>query len=51
MGPAHGFAGCVLALGDGTGVSEQLRQLAIVDDGLINWPPVADEPCVTDARS
>ncbi len=44
VGPAHGFAGCVLALGDGTGVSDELRRLAIVEDGLINWPPVVDEP-------
>jgi hypothetical protein len=44
VGPAHGFAGCVLALGDGEGVSEPLRQLAIVEDGLVQWPPVADEP-------
>jgi hypothetical protein len=44
IGPAHGFAGCVLALGDGVGVSEVLRRHAIADDGLINWPPVADEP-------
>jgi hypothetical protein len=44
VGPAHGFAGCALALGDGQGVSETLRPLAILEDGLINWPPVADEP-------
>ena len=44
IGPAHGFAGCALALADGEGVSEVLRRYAIVEDGLINWPPVADEP-------
>jgi len=44
IGPAHGFAGCVLALADGEGVSDVLRRYAIVEDGLINWPPVADEP-------
>src|SRR3954454_9132868 len=44
IGPAHGFAGCALALGDGDGVSGVLRRHAIVEDGLINWPPVADEP-------
>jgi hypothetical protein len=44
VGPAHGFAGCVLALGDGEGVSEPLRRLAIVEEGLVQWPPVADEP-------
>jgi hypothetical protein len=44
IGPAHGFAGCVLALGEVEGVSEVLRRHAIVEDGLVNWPPVADEP-------
>ena len=44
IGPAHGFAGCALALADGEGVSDVLRRYAIVEDGLINWPPVADEP-------
>lgn len=44
VGPAHGFAGCALALGDGDRVSETLRPHAIVEDGLVNWPPVADEP-------
>jgi Lanthionine synthetase C-like protein len=41
LGPAHGFAGCVLALGDATGVSETLRRLAVEEDGLVNWPPIA----------
>jgi len=40
LGPAHGFAGCVLALGDDAGVSETLRRLAVEEDGLVNWPPV-----------
>jgi Lanthionine synthetase C-like protein len=44
IGPAHGFAGCVLALGDGEGVSDVLRRYALAEDDLINWPPVADEP-------
>ena len=44
IGPAHGFAGCALALGVGDGVSDVLREHAIPEDGLINWPPVADEP-------
>ena len=44
IGPAHGFAGCALALDDGEGVSDVLRRHAIIEDGLINWPPVADEP-------
>src|SRR5262245_4760745 len=41
IGPAHGFAGCVLALGDVADVSETLERLAVVEDGLVNWPPVA----------
>ena len=41
LGSAHGFAGCVLALGDVAGASETLRRFAIVEGGLVNWPPVA----------
>src|SRR5205814_2048359 len=41
LGPAHGFAGCVLALGDVADVSETLRRFAVEEDGLVNWPPVA----------
>jgi hypothetical protein len=41
LGPAHGFAGCVLALGDVGGVSETLRRFAVEEDGLVNWPPIA----------
>jgi hypothetical protein len=40
VGPAHGFAGCVLALGDVDGVSETLQRLAVEEDGLVNWPPI-----------
>src|SRR5207247_1276057 len=40
LGPAHGFAGCVLALGDVSGVSETLQRLAVEEDGLVNWPPL-----------
>ncbi len=40
LGPAHGFAGCVLALGDAAAVSETLRRLAVEEDGLVNWPSV-----------
>jgi len=40
LGPAHGFAGCVLALGDVAAVSETLQRFAIEEDGLVNWPPV-----------
>jgi Lanthionine synthetase C-like protein len=41
LGPAHGFAGCVLALGDAPEVSETLRRFAVEEDGLVNWPPLA----------
>jgi lanthionine synthetase-like protein len=41
LGPAHGFAGCVLALGDVAAVSETLERLAVEEDGLVNWPPLA----------
>jgi Lanthionine synthetase C-like protein len=40
LGPAHGFAGCVLALGDVTDVSETLQRYAVEEDGLVNWPPL-----------
>jgi hypothetical protein len=40
IGPAHGFAGCALALGDAD-VSETLRRFAVEEDGLANWPPLA----------
>ena len=40
--PAHGFAGCVLALGDVDGAAETARRYAVVEDGLANWPPLAD---------
>jgi hypothetical protein len=39
LGPAHGFPGCVLALGDEPGVAETMRRYAVVEDGLANWPP------------
>jgi hypothetical protein len=42
LGPAHGFAGCVLALGDVAAVSETLEHCAVEEDGLVNWPPVAE---------
>ena len=38
LGAAHGFAGCVFALGDVPGVSETLRRFAVEEDGLVNWP-------------
>jgi hypothetical protein len=44
LGPAHGFAGCVLALGDVDGVSDTLRRFAVEEDGLVNWPGLAGRP-------
>ncbi len=41
LGPAHGFAGCVLALGDVAAVSETLQRFAVEEDGLVNWPGLA----------
>ena len=40
LGAAHGFAGCVLALGDVPDVSATLRPFAVEEDGLVNWPPL-----------
>ena len=42
LGPAHGFAGCVLALGDVAAVSETLERFAVEEEGLVNWSPVAE---------
>ena len=44
LGPAHGFAGCVLALGEVSGIAETLERNAVVEDGLANWPPLAGGP-------
>jgi len=44
LGPAHGFAGCVLALGDSDDVAETLRREVVVEDGLANWPALAGQP-------
>jgi hypothetical protein len=41
LGPAHGFAGCVLALGDDPAAADVARRYAVVDDGTANWPPLA----------
>ena len=46
LGPAHGFAGCVLALGDVADVSETLRRFAVEEAGLVNWPPVSGKGLV-----
>jgi hypothetical protein len=42
LGPAHGFAGCELALAEGTDLTDTLDRFAVHEDGLVNWPPVAD---------
>ena len=42
LGPAHGFAGCALALGDLPDVTETLERFAVREDGLVNWPPLAE---------
>jgi hypothetical protein len=41
LGPAHGFAGCVLALGGVDGVGATLERFAVWEDGLVNWRPYA----------
>jgi hypothetical protein len=47
IGPAHGFAGCVLALSRNAddelhrGAAEATRRYAVEEDGLANWPPIA----------
>jgi hypothetical protein len=50
LGPVHGFAGCVLALGETDSVSETLGRLAVEEDGVANWPPIADGPFVRNGR-
>jgi hypothetical protein len=42
LGPAHGFAGCALALGDLDDVTATLERFAVAEDGLVNWPPLAE---------
>ena len=44
LGPAHGFAGCVLALTGTDNLAETIRREAVLEDGLANWPPLADQP-------
>ncbi len=47
IGPAHGFAGCVLALSRDADdevhrrAAETTARYAVEEDGLANWPPVA----------
>jgi len=46
IGPAHGFAGCVLALSRDADdevhrrAAEVTRRYAVEEDGLANWPPL-----------
>jgi Lanthionine synthetase C-like protein len=42
LGPAHGFAGCALALGDLDDVTPTLERFAVADEDLVNWPPLAE---------
>jgi lantibiotic modifying enzyme len=50
LGPAHGFAGCVLALSAeptdelSRRATEVVRREAVEEHGLANWPPVAASP-------
>ena len=49
VGVAHGFAGTVLALAQGgrtDGIVATATRLAVVEDGLANWPVYAGEPLV-----
>ena len=49
IGPAHGFAGCVLALSRDADdevhrrAAEVTRRYAVEEDGLANWPPTSTE--------
>jgi hypothetical protein len=52
VGPAHGFAGCVAALAHEPNedlhrrASETFKRLAVEEDGLANWPALADAQLV-----
>lgn len=46
LGPVHGFAGIVVALGEVPGAVEAVRRFAVEEQGLANWPPVAGEGLV-----
>ncbi len=41
LGPAHGWSGCVLALGHDTSAAEVARRFAVLEDGLANWSALA----------
>jgi hypothetical protein len=56
IGPAHGFAGCVLALSRDADdelqrrAAEAVQRYAVEDDGLANWPPIASAQCLRSGR-
>jgi Lanthionine synthetase C-like protein len=56
IGPAHGFAGCVLALCRDADeevhrrAAETAARYAVEEDGLANWPPVASMKSVRSER-
>ena len=56
IGPAHGFAGCVLALSWDADdelhrrAAEAARRYAVEEDGLANWPPLASIESLTRNR-
>jgi hypothetical protein len=56
IGPAHGFAGCVLALSRDADdelhrrVAETVRRYAVEEDGLANWPPIASATSLRSGR-
>lgn len=56
LGPAHGFAGCVLALAHEPSkeldrrASDAFRRYAVQEDGLANWPAGAGGDLVTRQR-
>jgi hypothetical protein len=56
VGPAHGFAGCVLALaphGDAElhrRAAAAVRRYAVEEDGLANWPPATSHHGLQNSR-
>jgi len=56
IGPAHGFAGCVLALSRDADdelhrrAAESTRRYAVEEDGLANWPPLASMESLAGGR-
>jgi Lanthionine synthetase C-like protein len=56
IGPAHGFAGCVLALSRDADdelhrrTAESTRRYAVEEDGLANWPPLASMESLAGGR-